>query len=101
MKKIINKKMYNTDTAKFIEEYSYSNPRDLNYFYEALYRKKTGEFFINGASGANGKYAERLDTNTWCGGEEIIPLTEKEAKEWLEKYSDTDTYIDVFGEPEK
>ena len=34
-------------------------------------------------------------------GEKIIPLTEAEAKNWVERYGDVDTYIELFGEVEE
>ncbi len=101
MKQIINRKMYNTETASEIDYHSngyYTN--DFNYICETLYKKKTGEFFLYGEGGPNTEYAERC-CDGWCGGEKITPLTEDEAKDWLEKNSDGDTYIEVFGEPEE
>lgn len=101
MRKIINGKMYNTDTAKMI--YMHTNgllPNDFNNLTEVLYRKKTEEFFLHGWGGAKTKYREQC-YDGWCGGEEIVPLTEAEAKEWLERYGDVNTYIDTFGEPEE
>ena len=35
------------------------------------------------------------------GGSKIIPFTEDEAKEWLEKHNLVDEYIKYFGEPEE
>ena len=49
MRKIINKKMYNTNTA--VEIASCSNDAstsDFDYYEETLYKKKTGEFFLYG-----------------------------------------------------
>ena len=49
MKKIINNKMYNTETAT--EVASYDNGcylSDFRHFREELYRKRTGEFFLYG-----------------------------------------------------
>lgn len=40
MKKIINKKLYNTETATALGSYQYSNEMDFNYMFEELYRKK-------------------------------------------------------------
>lgn len=52
MKKIINGKKYDTDTAK---EVGYSNngllSTDIDYIEETLYQKKTGEFFLYGEGG--------------------------------------------------
>lgn len=52
MKKIIDGKMYNTETAK--ECGTWDNCEyGFNRVEETLYRKKTGEFFIHGEGGAN------------------------------------------------
>lgn len=97
MKKIINGKRYDTDTAKFIAEASYSNYGDFNYWSESLYQKRTGEFFLHGEGGARSKYSRATGQNEWCGGAEIIPLTLLEAQEWGEKYLDADEYEETFG----
>lgn len=98
MKKIINGKKYNTDTAVIIGYHSngyYSN--NFNYVEESLYRKKTGEFFLHGEGGAMTKYAKSSGDN-WGYGEMIIPLTEQEARSWAEKNLDCDEYENAFGE---
>ncbi len=98
-KKIINGKMYNTATATPIDSYNNGlSLNDFNHFAEHLLRKKTGEFFIWGYGGANSGYSRSCGQNSWCGGEDIKPITETEAKRWLERYSDTDTYVELFGE---
>ena len=51
MKRIIEGKMYNTDTATCIGSYEYSNLRDYRYLYEELYQKKNGKFFLSGEGG--------------------------------------------------
>jgi hypothetical protein len=50
MKKIINGKMYNTETAEEIGSWE-NTPYKSNYIYfkEYLYRKRTGEFFLYGS----------------------------------------------------
>ena len=101
MKKIINGKMYNTETAKELGYDSYSNSRDFNYWCETLYQKRTGEFFLHGEGGANSKYAEMVDMNCWCGGERIFPLTMEQAKHWAERHLSADEYEDIFGEVEE
>lgn len=101
MKKIINGKKYNTDTAKLIGSVGYGYPSDLEYWTESLYLKKTGEFFIHGKGGAMSKYARRTGQNEWSGGEEIRPLSLEEAWEWAEKYLDADEYEQVFGKTEE
>ena len=101
MKQIINGKLYNTDTAKEIGYYQYGDGGDFNYLYEALYKKRTGEFFLYGCGGANTCYGVECGNRCRSGGEEIIPYSEAEAKEWAEKYLSADTYITTFGEVEE
>jgi len=101
MKKIINGKKYDTETAQLIGGAGYSERRDLYYWREVLYRKKTGEFFLYGEGGPNSKYSRKIGQCTWSGGEQIIPLTLDEAQEWAEKYLDAEKYEEVFGRIEE
>jgi hypothetical protein len=101
MKKIINGKRYDTDTATLIGSARYSYPGDFEYWTEELYRKKTGEFFLYGEGGAMSRYSRSTGQNEWSGGEEIRPLSLKEAQEWAEKYLDADEYEEVFGRIEE
>lgn len=97
MKKIINKKLYDTSTAASIAEYSSQvSVSDFSFYRETLYRKRTGEYFIHGEGGALSRYASRdYDGMTW--GEDILPLTYDTAREWAERYMDVDAYQDEFG----
>ena len=102
MKKIINGKMYNTETATEVFHYNNGLPySDFNYLEESLYKKKTGEFFLAGKGGAMTKYATRHADGTCSSGEDIFPLEIHIAKIWAEKYMTTEKYIKVFGEPEE
>ena len=102
MKKIINGKMYNTETATEIGSWE-NTPYKSNYIYfkEYLYRKRTGEFFLYGSGNAASKYCEETADRMRSPGKKIIPLTTKEAMAWVENYSDVDTYIELFGEVEE
>ena len=97
MKKIINGRLYNTDTATLIGSAGYSYPGDFSYWEENLYRKKTGEFFLCGEGGPMSQYAHRIGQNLWSGGEAIRPLTLREAREWAERYLDVEKYEQIFG----
>ena len=101
MKKIINGKMYNTETAKCLSEWCNGHYGDLTYVEETLYRKRTGEYFLYGLSGAAGKYAEETSCNNWSGGDRVIPMTENEAKSWMEENGTAEEDISAFGEPEE
>lgn len=96
MKKIINGRRYDTDSAKFLGSNSYGNLRDFHHWHEELYRKNTGEFFLYGKGGPMSRYAEAVDANSWCGGERIIPLTVEAAKKWAEENLEADDYEKIF-----
>lgn len=102
MKKYINKKLYDTGSAKKCGEYE-PNPyrSDFSWYCETLYQKKTGEYFLHGDGNAASKYSKSCGLNEWCGTEIIRPLTYEEAQEWAEKHLDGDEYIRIFGEPEE
>nr|DAL22730.1 MAG TPA_asm: ParG [Caudoviricetes sp.] len=97
MKKIINGKRYDTETAELVGEWSNTyNYSDFSYECEELYRKKTGEFFMYGAGGPASSYAVSSGNNNWTGSSKITPLTIEEAKKWAEKNLDADAYEKYF-----
>lgn len=100
-KKIINGKMYNTETAKELADYwNGYHGHDFGYTWEYLFIKKTGEYFLYGEGGALSRYAEHVAGGS-VFGRKIIPMTEKEAQEWVMEHCDADTYIKLFGEVEE
>ena len=101
MKKIINGKKYDTETSTRCGGYKYGLVGDFNHEEETLYRKKNGEFFLHGEGGACTKYAKCCEPNSFTGGENIIPMTEEDAKKWGETYLNYDEYVGIFGEPEE
>lgn len=102
MKKIIDGKLYNTETARKLGEYeNMMDVRNLAYCYEALYLKKTGEYFLFGEGGPESIYGKPDGRNEWRGNWDIRPQTEESAKRWSEDYLDADEYIGIWGEPEE
>ena len=101
MKKIIDGKLYNTETATKVGYWDNNQYGSFNWCMEILYKKKTGEFFLYGEGGALSPYTKSCGQNCWSGSEEIIPYTEAEAKEWAERCLDADDYIAIFGEVEE
>lgn len=84
MTKRINGVYCNTDTAKLL--FSAGNNLhydDLNCWEENLYRTKTGFYFLNKYQG-------------WNKSEEIILITEEEAKKWGEKKLTAEQYNIAF-----
>lgn len=90
MKKVIDGKVYDTETARLVGEYEYDIANNLNYLIERLFCKKTGEYFMYGEGGPRTPYAKRLGDDRWSSGVAIVPLTPDEARGWAEKHLDTD-----------
>ena len=97
MKKIINSKLYDTETAKEIgSTYNGLNCGDSSYCEEKLYLKKTGEFFLYGEGGPMTKYGRAVgDGYAW--GESIVPIDIADAKKWVQENLDVETYVNLFG----
>lgn len=97
MKKIINAKVYDTDTARYVGWWDNGcGQGDFDYVREELYCKRTGEYFLYGEGGARTKYSEMEGSNTWTSGAMIIPLTYDAAREWAEEHLKADDYLDEF-----
>lgn len=82
MKKIINGKKYDTETAKEIAVFVGGNFDSVRI---TLFEKKTGEFF------------EYHETNESFYKSWIVPVSESEAKEFAEENLDADEYEAIFG----
>lgn len=103
MKKIINGKKYDTETARECFQYQHGNTYvDREHAYtEVLYRKRTGEFFLHGWGGRLSKYGRLDERRCLYSVEEILPMSETEAKVWAECHMDGDEYETLFGEVEE
>lgn len=101
MKKVINRRLYDTDTAEEIDNYESDYlSSDFHYYEETLYRKKTGEFFLCGSGNGASPYSKRY-SDGWGPGEGIHPLSLDDAKAWVERHMSAECYINLFGEPEE
>lgn len=98
MKKHIDGKLYNTETAKKIADWNNGKTGEL-FFSETLHQKKTGEFFLFGTGEPQSKYSE-FHKNSWLrkGSSVIIPMSWENAKEWAEKHMISEDYNKFFGE---
>lgn len=101
MKKIINGRKYDTETATLIAKWDNGIYGDFTSVSEELYEKRNGEWFLYGSGGAKTKYAVATGSNSWGGGEGITPLTEDEAKEWAEKHLSVEQYEEIWGPVEE
>lgn len=101
MKKIINGKLYNTETADLIAEWENGfGYNDFYYVSETLYQTKKRAYFIYYTGGAMSKYATHYGQTT-SGSTGIKLLTEEEAKAWVMDHLEADEYIKLFGEVEE
>lgn len=99
MKKIINRRAYDTETATEVAYWeNMADVRNFNHESETLYRKKNGEYFLHGEGGAASRYARQVEANIWAGGQIITPLTYEQAEQWGESHMDSDEYEREFGE---
>ncbi len=92
MKRIINGKIYNTDTAYRIGNFSTDcGPGDFRYEDTDLYKTKKGAYFISGEGGALSCWAKSCG-NGQRGGSGIKSMTTAEALIWCE-FADIDSDI--------
>lgn len=98
MKKIINGKKYDTDTAEYqARTWSNVGMNDYGYWEEALYRKRTGEYFLHCTGNAASRYARQVAQNEWTGGEVIRPMSFEAVQKWAEENLEVYKYEAIFG----
>ncbi|MBW2631253.1 MAG: hypothetical protein JRC90_05745 [Deltaproteobacteria bacterium] len=85
MKRIIDGKVYDTETAELIEEESFSNPRDFHHTFQSLYKTKKGAYFFHGGGGPMTEYAIDLGNNNTGGSSNIWIVEQEDALKWLGK----------------
>ena len=82
MRKIINKKLYDTDRATLIAEWDNGYPiNDFHNCSEKLYVTKKGNYFIYGTGGPLSIYAKSFGRTT-SGSEDIRSVSREDAIEW-------------------
>ena len=87
MKKIINYKKYDTETARVVGNWISGSKEEDNYRDETLYCKKNGEYFLDDKGGMCSDY----HTAFWIDYKE-------DAQEWVMLHMDGDAYEAEFGE---
>lgn len=97
MKKVINGLRYDTDTAKVVASNDNGYYRnDFFYCEETIYKTAKGNYFLHGEGGAASPYSRICGSNSSCGGEDIILLTESEVIEYLEQWNRVDKLEEFF-----
>lgn len=98
MRRIIDGKAYNTETAdKLCEYWNGRHCSDATYESTDLYRTKKGVYFLSGAGGGLSRWA--LENGGDGGG--LIVISESAARKFFEEHGDADDYEEVFGEVEE
>lgn len=97
MKKIINGKLYDTDTANLLGEWDNGDNGDFTFVIERLYQKINGEYFLYGSGGALTEYALPRGNHTVSGSRCLTPLSDADARLWSETHLSADEHIDLFG----
>ena len=94
MKRVVDGRLYDSDTAELIHQWwnGYST-RDFKHCEESLYRTTKGAWFLVGEGGAMSAYAEPI-SGGMIGGCALVPLSDREAQRWLE---DRQADADVIG----
>ena len=86
MKKIIDGKRYDTDTAEHLCSLpSVEDTTNFNWHATSLYQTKKGTFFIAGEGNAFSLWAERdAGENSWSSGRGLRAVTAAEARQHME-----------------
>lgn len=102
MKKIINGKVYDTETAMLLARADHGTIKDAYgaACKQALYRKKTGELFVHLESGTSPTLHSVLQSD-YRQGRGIYPLTYEQAKKWAEDELSADDWEHIFGDPDE
>ena len=99
MKKTIDGKMYDTDTARLVGAFTDGErERSSDYIIEALYCKRNGEYFLFDEGGMDTVYS-KYDSRLGCdvAGADIHPLSFKAARMWAEEFLTRSEYEAEFG----
>ena len=98
MKKIVNGKSYNTETATEICDIGNGLRKgDFKWDDSALYVTKKGAFFLAGEGGPSSRWA-RQHSNMWIEGSGIATLSKGEALSLAEEHAPTDVIEEFFGD---
>ncbi len=81
MKRVIDGRVYNTETATEVCELPCSYyPGDFNFHQTSLYLTKNGRYFLAGKGGPMTMWAERCGNSGTSGGSGVMPLDKSDAR---------------------
>ena len=96
MKKIIDGKLYDTETAECLGFYQHFDGNTFHYLREALYRTKKGTYFIYSRHDA-----ENPCIDDFVSGMDvpILLFSREDAMLWAEIRLNAEEYFNAFGRP--
>jgi hypothetical protein len=99
MQRIIDRKVYDTDSAERIAKHgAIVDKGDFHALAEALYKDSNGEYFLHCQGGVATEYAEQTSNGTTYG-ETLELLTKEEALDWCENRSaSSETVLEEFAD---
>lgn len=98
MRQIIDGMRYDTDTATLVASFGKGNGRsDFHVIREELYVTDAGRWFVAGEGGARSSYRIRHG-DMWGPGSEIRPLSDDEARRWLEEHNRVAAIEEYFSD---
>jgi hypothetical protein len=98
MRKVIDQRVYNTETAEGIAEWG--NGLNVGDFYraeETLYRTPKGNWFLYGEGGAHSRWSSP-EGDGRGPGKDIVPFTAEEAAAWLERRGNVEALEEYFSD---
>ena len=99
MRRIINGKRYDTETATMVADVGssgYISRTDFRYDNSKLYRTAKGRWFIAGSGGPMSRWAQSVG-NGRTSGSGILPIGESDAREMLENRGETEALETYFA----
>lgn len=85
MKRVIDGKIYNTETAECICDLPcHHYPGDFQYHETALYRTRKGAYFLSGTGGPMSLWAQPEGNTGYSGGEGLTVIDQEAAREYAE-----------------
>lgn len=102
LRRISNGKLYNTQTARHLARFSHDPVEHWFSFEEELYQTKNGGFFLTAEGLGGSPYGyKQAHNNEYVRGHVLLPLTDEQAKKWLEIRELLEEYIEIFGCPDE
>ena len=97
MQKMVKGTCYDTDKAHELAHHIFMpDKNDPCWFEESLYETWTGSYFLHGFGGSDTEYGQPDGEGGYKDGENIFPLNEDDAKEWVLRNFNVKVFDEIF-----